>query len=449
MSGFWTGIGDKKPSHKSIKELAQEHVARYEFPTNHNVNSYRDYYGHLHRPELPYTDPNDYSHMYHSAQCANEHFYGAPPTHSSSMDHLISRVEVLEAGKFGENVAPKSSSPTEVIVCLVCRSTNHLTKHCPEVFDFRQSRMDHDNFFYQIQESTPYSQTCDLEYLDDPNFACTDGYLQGNPYVNTSGFLSFSDPHEQPCTEHPPETMLPSTPLEQLNMLLKMNLIHLQNGGREEFQDELFVSPNELNFESNAFIPTRANNIEYEPDIEVHKWSRDTMVLNGVLHPCYDDDDNDLMLEEHVYSENVVVESSVTVTLDFVAATLKNDVSSDFLICNSEVLDDVDIDLGLVQMFCDGEHNTQLMDNLGKVEFSVDTNDHMCENNLDVSSSLPMSKCVVYSDFLMHEMETLNNHDYEFGLVELFYECEHAATLADDLGDIDVTNNDVSILLLK
>lgn len=125
MSGFWTGIRNKKSSHKSIRELAQEHASQYKPPIYHVVNNCRDYYGPFKGPNLRYTNPNNYSHMYHS-----EHFYSAPPTHSSSLDHLISRAEVLEARKSEGNVDPKSSRSTEVIVCILCRSTNNLTKNC-------------------------------------------------------------------------------------------------------------------------------------------------------------------------------------------------------------------------------------------------------------------------------------------------------------------------------
>ncbi|XP_026421738.1 uncharacterized protein LOC113317828 [Papaver somniferum] len=215
------------------------------------------------------------------------------------------------------------------------------------------------------------------------------------------------------------------TPFEQLNMLLKLNLIHLQNEARGEFQDKMFVCPNEVNRENSVSIPTHANNIEYEPDIEVHEWNRDTRVLNGALHPCYNDDDNDLMLEEHIYSENVAVKSSVTVTLNSVAATLKNDVSSDFLIRNSEILDDIDMDLGIEQLFCGSVHDTQLASDLGMTEFFIVTDDLMLESNFYVSKSLPRSKCVVSSDFLMHEMETLDDYDTELGFVDLCKDCEH------------------------
>ncbi|XP_026403700.1 uncharacterized protein LOC113298997 isoform X2 [Papaver somniferum] len=220
-------------------------------------------------------------------------------------------------------------------------------------------------------------------------------------------------------------------------MILKMDLIHLRSEERKEFHDEMFVIPIEVNFENSFYVSTQETNIEYEPNLEVNEWTRDTMVLNRTLNSCYNDDD-DVMLEEHVCSENFM-EPLVSETLGFDSSTFRNDISSSI---QSAYTCDLNSDLGLVQLFCESVHAAQLVSDLGKAEFSVDINNSMHENNFDMSNSLPRTQCVALSDFPMHETKFFDNHDSEFGLVELFYECEHAATLVGDLGDIDVTGND-------
>ncbi|XP_026392574.1 uncharacterized protein LOC113287913 [Papaver somniferum] len=136
------------------------------------------------------------------------------------------------------------------------------------------------------------------------------------------------------------------------------------------------------------------------------------------LHPCYDDDDD--LLEEHVYSENILAESSVSETLDSVTA------SSDSLIHNTEISGDVVTHLEPVQVFCENEHD------LGKVELSVDTNDLIPENNFDVSNYIPTPQ---YDYSFDTDLGTLEADDTELGFADLFNNCEHdKALLVSELG---------------
>lgn len=84
--------------------------------------------------------------------------------------------------------------------------------------------------------------------------------------------------------------------------------------------------------------------------------------------------------------------------------------------------------MGLIQLFSEEEHDTQFVSNLGKAEFSVDTNGLLHENNLNVSDSLP-------------KLQYVTSSNSNLGFVDLFCECEHAATLVDDLGDVYLTDN--------
>lgn len=132
----------------------------------------------------------------------------------------------------------------------------------------------------------------------------------------------------------------------------------------EVFHDEMFVIPNEVNIENSVYSPIHATNIEHGSNQEVNDWTRDTMGLNRTL--CYDDD---VMLEEHVYAENIV-EPLGSETLGFSPSTFVNDVSSNIQYIYTC---DVDTDLEPVQLFCE-EHD------LGKIELYVDTNDLIHEN---------------------------------------------------------------------
>lgn len=94
-----------------------------------------------------------------------------------------------------------------------------------------------------------------------------------------------------------------------------------------------------------------------------------------------------------------------------------------------------DADMGLVQLFCDGEHNTQLVSDLGKVELFVDTNDLMHENKIDVVDALLRSQYDISSDFPMHEANFFDDNETELGLDNLFDDCENDTTvLGSDLG---------------
>ncbi|XP_026413643.1 uncharacterized protein LOC113309427 [Papaver somniferum] len=181
---------------------------------------------------------------------------------------------------------------------------------------------------------------------------------------------------------------------------------------------------NELNFENSMFSPTHATDSENEPNIEVKEGTRNTTILNREMHFCYDDDDYDVMLEEHVYAENIV-EPLGSGTLGFSASTFMNDVSS-----SATYTCDVNTDLGPVQLTCEKEHDTHLVSDIGNVESSVDTNDLMHENIIDVSDSLPRSQYDVSFDLPMHENKVLNDaDDSELWFVNLSNDCEHDRAL--------------------
>ncbi|XP_026436940.1 uncharacterized protein LOC113334932 [Papaver somniferum] len=275
------------------------------------------------------------------------------------------------------------------------------------------------------QFCTSHNQSVEVIEQDNARFE-----FHNEPYNIASEFPFCGDPHAQLCTEYPYVLRIPtvedSPSIEQLNIFLKMNLLHLENEEREEFQDEMIVIP-KLNFENSVYILTQATDIEHEPNLEVNEWTRDTMIANRASHFCYDDDDDyDVMLEKHVYAENIA-EALGSETLGFSASTFMNDVFSS-IPCTC----DVDTDLEPVQLFCEDEHD------LGKVELSVDTNDLIPENNFDVSNSLLRSQ---YNSSFDTDLGILDDDDYELGFDNLFYEREHDLPVSE-LGRVcDGTDN--------
>lgn len=163
--------------HKSIRQLAQEHASRYEFSTDHDVNSYKDCYGRFHSPEAQYMDPNNCPHMYHPPHGENEHFYNAQFTHSSLLDQLEAQITVLEMHVYDKSVTSMSSRQVELSICIVCGCTSHLTEHFPEMHAFRKSREGHNNPMYELStnyyvgnhwdHNQPF-EDCD-QYSIDPN----------------------------------------------------------------------------------------------------------------------------------------------------------------------------------------------------------------------------------------------------------------------------------------
>ncbi|RZC88124.1 hypothetical protein C5167_015928 [Papaver somniferum] len=172
---------------------------------------------------------------------------------------------------------------------------------------------------------------------------------------------------------------------------------------------------------------------------EKNEWTKDTKAVNREEYVYYSDDD--MRLEDLVLHEDSILGSCDSELLDYSVETSIDNVSSNVDIHRNQYPDDFGTDLGLVQLFCESEHATQLVCHLGKDEFSVDTNDNMHEKNFDVSDSLPRLQHDVSSGFLMHETEIFDDDDSELGFVDLFNEHEHDIALVSDLGNVESCND--------
>ncbi|XP_026455641.1 uncharacterized protein LOC113356657 [Papaver somniferum] len=206
-----------------------------------------------------------------------------------------------------------------------------------------------------------------------------------------------------------------------------------------EWKNPCYNDDDELNFENSVSSPTRATENEYEPHVEKNEWTKDIKAVNREEYVDYSD--YDMRLEDLVLHEDSILESCDSKLLDHSVETSIDNVSSNVDIHRNQYPDDFGTDLGLVQLFCESEHVTQLVCHLGNAEFFVDTNDNMHENNFDVSDSLPRLQHDVSSGFLMHETEIFDDDDSELGFVGLFNEYEHDIALVSDLGSVESCND--------
>ncbi|XP_026424476.1 uncharacterized protein LOC113320798 [Papaver somniferum] len=268
MSGFWSATGD---SNKSIRELAYGHTSHYKPPTDHDVNSYRDYYGHFHSLEPQYMNPNNYAHMYHPPRREYEHFVDASLTQSTLFDQLEARVTALEMEMHENSVTSDSPRQPEIYACAICGRLYHPVENCYVAHDFRQSR---GNPRYEIP--TDYDTGSHWNH-NQPFEGCDQFLINSNDQEPM-----YQIAEDSPC-------------IRRIHAYLDQIMLHIQNEGEEEFHHEMSVIPNEFDSENSVYNSTHASNIEHEPNIEVNEWTRDTIVTSREWHPCYDDDD-DVML---------------------------------------------------------------------------------------------------------------------------------------------------------
>ncbi|XP_026421196.1 uncharacterized protein LOC113317267 [Papaver somniferum] len=467
MSGFWSATGDEN---KSIRELAYGHTSRYDPPTDHDVNSYMDCYGHFHSPEPQYLNPNDYAHMYQSLQGENEHFCNAQLTQSSLLEQLEAQITALEMQIREKSVASNSPRKSEMHACTLCGSLSHLVENCYILHAYRQSREGHENPKYEMltdyeasshwDHNQPF-EGCDQYFINPNDHAhmyhppqwevetfCTSStscrqsveenlvlieprfelnLLHDKPYSNASEFSFCSDPHAQPYTEYPYAIRIPTVEdfpsMEKINAYLDMILLHVQKEGREECQHETFVSPKELNSENSVCYPTVENCNAYSPTLEVDVQVENTNSLDEIRFSCIFDDDDDMVLNEVAIVKNKIAEFRDSETLEHIVETSTAGNSFDPHTSQSLYAGDIIDDLELVQLFCERKHD------LGQVEISVDTNVHMHENIFDVSDSLPRSHHDISFDLPIHETKVLN--DAELGFADLFNENEHDMLVSD------------------
>ncbi|XP_026452179.1 uncharacterized protein LOC113352586 [Papaver somniferum] len=147
----------------------------------------------------------------------------------------------------------------------------------------------------------------------------------------------------------------------------------------------------ESNFENDVSSPTHATDVEYEPNLEVNEWTEDTATVNR---------------EEYAYYSN-----------------------------NEPWFAD---------LFNNCEHDRALLvSELGKTRLHSDIFEPRNECNLNASDSLPRTLYVAQSDFLMHDIEVLDNDDSEVRFDVLFFECEHDLPVYD-LGRVCDGTNDLT-----
>ena len=218
MSGFWSASWNK-----SIRD-AYGQDSPYEPPTDHDVNSYRDYnYGPFQGHEPQYANPYNYSPMYQPSQ---------PNMH----------------------------------VCTFCGGLDHPDKYCYILHDYRQFRESHENPNYEMPKNCEAGSHWDHNQSFE---GCDQSFINPNDHAHMYQSPQFE--HEEFCTPMNLDSTTEAFRLSEQNFdrstsriqaCLDQILLHLQ---KEEIHEEMYVVPNEVS----SLI--HLSDVEYEPNLEEHE----------------------------------------------------------------------------------------------------------------------------------------------------------------------------------